>query len=295
MQRREKILAALVGALLAVFAANWLYRTAYRDPIDARMERVKRLKAAIQDQELQVRRARNAAAQLNRWREQSLPPNIEEARSLYQGWLLQLVELAAFKSPNVDSGDAGGKRGIYRNLPFTVRGRATLDQLTQFLHDFYRADHLQQIQRLAITPVPKTHELDVTLVIDALVLHDAPQSNQLSTRPSERLAYASLADYQPIVTRNLFGEGGANRFDAADHAYLTAILDVDGRPNAWFTLRTTSEVLKLGIGQTVEVGQFRGTVAEIDGRDVILTSENERWLITLGENLSQATALPPEF
>lgn len=295
MQRREKILAAFVGALVAVYLANWLYGAAYRDPIDSRMARVERLKTEIQEQELQLRRARLAAVQLSGWREQSLPPDIEVARSLYQNWLLQLVERAEFNTPHVDSAEAGGKQGIYRNLPFTVRGRATLDQLTRFLYDFYRADHLHQIQRLAIIPVPKTRELDVTLLIDALVLPEAPPSNQLGTRRSERLAYASLADYQPIVVRNLFGEGGANRFDAADHAYLTAILDVDGRPHAWFTLRTESEVLKLGIGETVEVGQFRGTVAEIDGRDVILASENERWLITLGENLSQATALPPEY
>ena len=295
MQRSEQILAGLVASMVTVYLANWLSQAAYRDPLDVRIAKRVRLEPEIQDKEIQVRRARRAAADIDRWREQSLPSDMEVARSLYQNWLLQLVERAEFVSPHIDSVEATGKKGIYRALPFTIRGRSTLEQLTRFLYDFYRADYLHQIQRLAITPVPKTHELDVTLVIDALVLPDAAAKDQLSERRSDRLAYEALADYRPIVTRNLFGEGGASRFDAADHAYLTAVLEVDGQPYAWFTVRTTSEVLKLAVGQTVEVGQFRGTVSEIVGRDVVLTSDDERWLITLGESLSQATALPAEY
>ena len=295
MQRREKILASLVAAMVAVYLANWLYQAAYREPLDRRIARLAKIESEIREKEVQVQRARRAAAQFDRWREQSLPSDMEVARSLYQNWLLQMVERAQFVSPNVDSAEATAKQGIYRALPFTVRGRSTLEQLTRFLYDFYRADHLHQIQRLAITPVPKTHELDVTLVIEALVLPDAAAADQLSERRSDRLAYEALADYRPIVARNIFGEGGASRFDAADHAYLTAVLDVDGQPHAWFTVRTTSEVLKLAVGETVEVGQFRGTVSEIIGRDVVLASDDERWLITLGESLSQATALPPEY
>jgi hypothetical protein len=53
--------------------------------------------------------------------------------------------------------------------------------------------------------------------------------------------------------------------------------------------------LKLKVGQRFEVGDFQGMVAEIDERDVVIDSDGERWLLTLGEQLSQATALPPEF
>ena len=80
-----------------------------------------------------------------------------------------------------------------------------------------------------------------------------------------------------------------------DFAYLTAILDVEGTHEAWFRIFTTGEVLKLHVGESFEVGQFRGRIAEIDSLDVVIDSEAERWLMTLGESLSQATALPPEL
>ena len=62
MQRRERMLAAAVAVLLTVYFANWLYQAVYRDPLDARLGRVERLKTEIQKQELQVRRARRHGA-----------------------------------------------------------------------------------------------------------------------------------------------------------------------------------------------------------------------------------------
>ena len=69
----------------------------------------------------------------------------------------------------------------------------------------------------------------------------------------------------------------------------------DGSPQVWFTLRTSGEILKVGKGGDFEIGQFRGSIAEIEGADVIVESDGERWLLTLGERLTDASALPPEF
>ena len=113
-------------------------------------------------------------------------------------------------------------------------------------------------------------------------------------RDSQRLASAALADYDPIVQRNLFGIGGSP--DPTDHTYLTAVSSVDGEPQVWFTLRAAGEVLKLRKGDGLEVGQFSGTIAEIEGSDVVIEADDgERWLLTLGESLTDAYALPPEF
>ncbi|REK11446.1 MAG: hypothetical protein DWQ37_14280 [Planctomycetota bacterium] len=294
MNTREKILASAVGAMGVLFGGNWAYQSYYVQPLDERRSEVNRLREDIGQRELDMARFRKANEKLKDWQAQSLPSDIEVARSEYQAWLVELVEGAEFLSPNVDSSEPLTRKGLYTALDFSVRGRGTLNQLTKFLYDFYRADHLHQIQSLSLTPVPRSDELDIALSIEALSLPNSERKEQLTTRTSDRLASNGVDEYEPIAQRNLFGIGGGGQ-DAADFAYLTAITEVNGEPQAWFTLRASGELRKLGSGQQLQVGTFEATVAEINDGDVILLCDDERWLVGLGENLLQASTLPPEF
>jgi hypothetical protein len=156
---------------------------------------------------------------------------------------------------------------------------------------------LHQIRSLAITPVGSKEQLDLVLAIEALVLPGADRQDQLSDQTSERLAFDRLEDYRPIVQRNLFSITAAA--DPTDQAYLTGIHYLNGVPQAWFTLRNETHpdraVVKVGLGQSLTVGQFTGKVVDIDASDVVLESGGERWLVAIGEHLGQAFALPPEF
>jgi Tfp pilus assembly protein PilO len=294
MKKRERLLMVIVGVMVAGYLGHMLFNRLLQAPLAAKYERVEKLKRDITKKQGQLRRARQASAKLAGWQEQSLPSNQERAASLYQEWLLDLVGKAGLKTPNVDSGAPVVRKGVYSMIPFSIRGRGTIEQLTRFLYEFYSANHLHQVTRINITPVPKSNELDLSLAIEALALVDANDATKLSGERSERLASVEWGAYRPIVDRNLFGQTAAE-LDPADFAFLTAILDVDGVPQAWLTVRTTGEILKLRPGQAFEVGQFRGTVAEITSPDIVIDSDEERWLLTLGEKLSQATALPPGF
>ena len=294
MNQREKLLAAGVGAIAVLFGGQWLYQSMYAAPLQARRDETERLREDIAKRELDLARFRKASQELKRWRTQSLPTDTEVARSLYQAWLVQLVGAAEWVNPNVDSSEPVTRKGLYDSLSFSVRGRATLEQLTRFLFAFYRADHLHQIRSLSITPAQRGDELEVALSIDALALAEADRKDRLSSRVSDRLASESLTDYRPIAQRNLFGVGGGV-VDEADFAYLTAIIEVNGEPEAWFTLRASGKLLKLRRQQSFEIGPFQGTVAEISGSDVVLACDDERWLLTVGESMMQASMLPPEF
>jgi hypothetical protein len=294
MAKRERLLAACVAILVAGYLGNWIFSRLLRGPLDARHAKVARLKSEVSKKQLYLRQARKAAQRLERWQAESLPSNLEFAGSLYQEWLLEQVRKAGFKTSNVDSGAPMNRKGIYQVLPFSIRGRGTLEQLTLFLYAFYRADHLHQITRLNLTPLPKSNELELALAIEALVLPTADRADKLASGTSKRLASDELAAYRPIVDRNLFGQVAAG-LDPADFAYLTAILMVDGTPQAWVTVRTTGQILKLRPGDNFEVGQFRGSIVEINSPDIIIDADEEHWLLTLGEKLSQATALPPAF
>ena len=218
---------------------------------------------------------------------------MEMARSLYQAWLLELVDQVGLSDRVVDSGESLSRKSLWRPLSLSVRAKATLEQLTTFLYEFYSAGHLHQIRSLSIAPVGKTALLEVSVAIEAIVLPNADRKDQLTQERSDQLASPNLSDYQAIVQRNLFAVGGG--FDATEHTYFTAVTNINGLPKAWFTLRLRDEILKLGVGESLQVGPFRGVVVEIAGSDVILESDGERWLLSVGENLAQAYALPPEY
>ena len=283
-----------VGAIAALYGCHWLYQNYYVVPLEERAAEKASLLEDIAKRELDMAKFKKAARELKVWKGQALPGDTEVARSLYQGWLVKQVGAAGLTNPNVDSSEPISRKGLYNSLSFSVRGRGTLAQLTQFLFDFYRADHLHQIQSMSLTPVPRSDELEITFAIEALSLADADRKDSLTTKVSDRLASSKLSDYRAIADRNFFGVGGGG-VDEADFAYLTAVIEVNGEPEAWFTLRASGTLLKLRRQQSLDIGPFHGTVADIQGSDVILLCDDERWLINVGENLMQASTLPAEF
>jgi hypothetical protein len=290
---RKQILFGVLIAILLYYGGDWLLETLIRGPLAALDSRKDSLGEEIAKTERDLARFRKQSKDMDLWRRQSLPSDPEKARSLYQAWLLELVKHVEMTDSNVDSSEPASRKGMFRVISVALRGRGSLEQLTRFLYDFYSAAHLHQIRTLSITPIQGKDLLDLSITVEALILPTADRKERLSSRHSDRLASDHLEDYLPIVQRNLFGMGGGAR--VADYAYLTAVNYVDGAPEAWFSLRTNDSLLKLRKGERLEIGSFKGVIAEISDADVILESDGERWLLSIGESLAQAAALPPEF
>ncbi len=293
IEHRQKILVAVLAAMLLYFGGEWGWKKAVEEPLAARRDRAETLTADLDARRRETAQFRRDAKELAVWEAQSLPSNPEIARSLYQAWLLELVNRVRLANPHVDSGQPANRRGLYRSIAFTVQGRGTLKQWTRLLYEFYLAGHLHQIRSVVVTPLADGSQFDVFLTIEALILPTADREDQLSTTTSDKLAFETLSDYQVIVRRNLFAPGGSS--DPSDHTFLTAVNYVSGNPEAWFTLRTEDKIVKLGKGGSLEAGDFHGKVLDIQDEDVILEADGQRWLITVGESLADAYAVPPEF
>ena len=299
MKYRKPLLLAVLGLMALFYGGDWAIKNLLDEPLRLRREKTAKLQKELQDRRGELDKARKAGKELDLFKAESLPSSVEVARSGYQAWLLGLVEHVSLVNPNVDSSEPtahrapGQRQALYHQLSFSLRGRGTLEQLTRFLFEFYSTDLLHQIRSLAITPLEGTSQLELSISIDALVLPQAEQKDRLNTRRSVRLASHRLEDYQVLVQRNFFCV--SDSADPTMFTYLTAVNRIDGQPEVWFTVRTNDEILRLHQGEVLEVGVFRGTVVEITDSDVVLESDGERWLLTVGENLTQAAALPPEF
>jgi len=296
---RQHRLKILVGAFLAVLLATQSNRLVsfVGSPLETRRELGQRRAKELEKRQGELARARRDVQELPFWEKRSLPADPVMARSAYQAWLLELIGRVELSKQAVTLGEPVPRGGLYWTIAASVQARGTLEQWTAFLFEFYRAGHLHQIRSISFTPVGRKDLLNASLVIEALVLPGADRKDRLTSERSDRLAFDKLEDYQVIVYRNLFGPSGVS--DPTDQTYLTAVNQTSGEPQAWFTVRTATDpdqaLLKLRKGETLEIGQFHGKVLQIDGEDVIFESDGRRWLITIGENLGQAFALPPEF
>ena len=315
---RKIILVLAAGAVLLYFGGDWATEKWVNGPKNVKRGQIANLDKAVKSAKQSLEVVKLDAQRMAVLESRSLPSNTEVARSLYVAWLAELVQYAELSSPSLNPGEPVNRKGGFKSISFSVRVRGNLEQLTVFLFEFYNAPHLHKIQSLSLTPIPKTDQLDLSIAIETLVLPFADRQDELSPvrladtpeRAAERLASAVLDAYKPILDRNLFAIADPGT-DPADHTVLTGVNYADGVPEAWFTTRSDGKTLRLRIGDKLiqDGDQIRkratleepgltteiGRVAQIKDSDLVLERDGERWLLTIGETLAQAYALPPEL
>ncbi len=307
-ERKERIRKLLLSVILVGmgvwFGGQWVLESLIQGPLERERAQTERLRRNIKEREEGLIRIREASKMLEIWESQSLPSDPEVARSLYQAWLVELIDDVGLTSPSVTSSEPVLRRGVYYTLSFSVRGRGTLEKLTRLLFAIYQTDLLHQVRSIAMTPLQRADQMDISLSLEALAVAGRTESEDAETvfeefrrrtwRTSDRLAYNHFDAYQTIVGRNLFGMGGG-ALDASDFTVLTSINEVNGEPEVWFTVQSTDQVIRRRVGESFQVGSLALEVVEAFGPDVVVEVDGERWLLTLGENITDAFALPPGF
>ncbi|MCE9605974.1 MAG: hypothetical protein K8U03_13850 [Planctomycetia bacterium] len=310
LEPREKKLAAVVAALGLVTVA-WLGRQSFDEAMQLRRGQIESLTKEVQKKRLFIARAGLDNERLATWEEKSLPRDAELARSLYQNWLVGTVDRAQLTQVNVEPGRSTQLRGIYTKLPFTLRARGTLAQVAAWLATFYRADHLHQLRDVSLQPALDGGGVQLTAGIEALAVDDATRADTLNTTTGSKLDEARGTELaQAIVARNVFAPyvppppavppkiaveaipPAPPAFDPAKFTFLTSIIFVDFKPQAWLNVRPTNQLLKLSVGDAVEVGQFSGKLVRIGDQEIEIDSAGKRRIVSLGKSLGQAVELP---
>lgn len=308
MTQRERILAAVVLGVLVLWGGKWMWEDFGESQAALRGDLVSaqnRLSAA----KLSLAKGQSAARNLSKWQQQSLPINREVAQSLYRSWLQERFEKAGLKVEDIQPNQRTVPAEAYTAIGITVTASGTLKSLTTLLYDFYSSPLLQQITRLQLTPErTNPNRLNITFQAEALIL-PGTDNESLPSGTSDRLADTGVDEFAgPIADRNLFATYRPPRpepppavrrerleppkFDDAKFAYVTGTVEVNGRLQAWITVRTTGEVVRLFEGDPVKIGLLEGRVVSIEPLRIVIETDDQELQVKLGDNLREGVEVP---
>ncbi len=300
-KKRERILAIVTGVLVVLFLGRFLMTTWGGSGAKNEAKRAE-LRREIERKNRQIERGKQAENDLTQWRRQSLPSDLETARLFYQNWLLATAEAAGFKGPKVEAGQGRQQGSTYRTLRFRLQAASTLEDLTKFLHAFYSAGYLHQIQILNLLPSNEGKKVEVQLSIEALTLSGGDPRDKLPEKPAESLLADDAATYsKAIADRNFFAPyhkpeepTAPPEFDPAKFVVLTAIVVVGDQPEAWIVNRTSGDCLKLRQGEEFKIGDHEGKVNRIGQREAEIDLDGRHCLLPLGKDLESSAASSPK-
>jgi len=293
----------------AWYGGSWAYKTQFVEPRAKLSDEIKKLEQQKTNFETNITNQQTALQQLttrNLYR-RSLPTG--NARTLYHSWLLEASEACGFDDITVNDRQ-WRNTGFYSSTgSYYLSARTTLDNLSRFLYEFYWAPYVHRITFLNIQPIDNADLVDIEIQIEGLVIPSLtdpnaryPLRDQLPDGYWPRLSSGRLETYtEPIDSRNLlqFARSG---IDASDYVRLTGIVIVGGMPQFWFTNHLNEQTLRFELNEQFRVGSFIGKIIEVlDRGDVILETDGTysrpgmRWMLSQGETLADATAVPEEF
>lgn len=300
MNAREKYLAAAVAALVILWGG-----TVGWDKYQQALLRNEALQVTAGQQLSQSRaaalRGQRAQRLLADWRRQSLPTNLDIAKSLYQDWLRQQLIEAGLTVRELNETTTRTTQKSYQQATFVVSAQGTLAELVDFLYRFYQAPHLHRISAATLTPTTSRRSLTVTLTVDALSLADSRRIDKLAEGTRETIEKPLDTIRETIVSRDVFrpyeparnetGPQVSANDGEASQAFVTGMTYGEGGWQMAIRMRDSGRMRYFRPGDRIEIGRFEGELVEVDGRRAILFRDNQRVVILLGQNLGQAQVL----
>lgn len=280
-KKREKLLLIVAGVLILLILLYFL-SSFFGGGANNLLNRRVVLREKVNDLERKVRRGVAIEEKLKDFASRSLPPTGEIAQSQYQKWLFDQAVKSGFQ--NAKAGIASvskvDKNTGFRNYSFKLEGRATLQQVTNFLQEFYEVNHLHLIKNIALKTVAQTGQLEVTMVVESIALDAAKPTKtiSMSVNPTpnwvetlkEQVRYVAkrsfFAPYAPPVPPPPVQESapGLDAYTEAFLTYISAIVEVDGEYQVWIERRLTGERQKLFVGNHFLLGGIDCVVKSID-------------------------------
>ena len=311
MSQREKLLGFAVAALVVLWGGT-VGLARYREAVERNEQVEINTTMALSQARTAEARGRRAQRLLHQWRQQSLPSNVDIAKSKYQDWLRLQLEESFMIVKEIREQSPRSARANYRQASFIVTAQGSLEKLTDFLYRFYQSNHLHRISTATLVPTSSRKSLTATLTVDALSLPDCARDEDLAEGSQETFEDSFEKIEEELLSRNIFlayeppqppepevqeqpdTESMAIADTPDEEAASAFITSMTRGADGWqmsIRMIETGQLYYFSTGDTIEIGRFSAKVERLDGRRVILSASQGKLELVLGQNLSQAREL----
>jgi len=203
MNKREKILASVVGSLILLMVIGYAVRQ-ISSAISTRRNHVTRLREEKWQKDRTIKNSDVDKKLMEDYSNRAMSPDLEQARTLYKAWLMDCAKEVGFDDWQVNPTTARSSGDVYSAFAFTVSGHGDLKQVIEFLHRFYSVDCLHRVYHMHGKRIQDSKQHDLTISVEALSLATSTNTDQLPTGQSDRLSHGDLVAYlDTILSRNL--------------------------------------------------------------------------------------------
>ena len=302
-EKREKVLLVVAGIILffVIGPAAYYYYGADSAKLNAQRNK---LLADLKKLEDDTKNAVEIKRRLEKLTTISLPSNDSVAQSAYQNWLLDQAKTSGLREIKTDQGSISPFKDYYKKFTLTLNGRASLEQLATFLERFQRTDHLQLIRSISIRPLKESRDMDVAIKVESLALKQAKAATTLAMndRTDALSPDAQKAIRKTIVDRALFSAyvpptpprndsplppPPRNEFEHNPYCYVTAIVEVNGKPQVWVDVRTEAKKYRLYEGEMFRLDGIRCFIKKIEFDRVVVEAGSELLTIKVGKAFAE--------
>lgn len=307
MNTRTKWLLAGVGVLALLYAGDYVYRTYIEEPSRNATVALEKLDKQLQDAADSQLIAKKISQKMEGFAGRALPYNPDVARSLYQDWLLKLMERHEMAGISIDASapvpieiksrtTKKKNRLIGYRISYSVHGKTSLPKWVNWVRDFESSGHLHKIKSLTLIPLGNGNEIDANLTIEAVSLQAAEREDQLTQwirNPQQEPSASVLASF---VQRNIFARGFSKTLAAIRLQALT--FNRRGEGEAWFDVGEGKSTQIINLGQKLDIPihdivllSVAGDVAKLKVNGAVIELAIGQ---TLGQVMDPGTNAAPE-
>lgn len=299
MNTRTKWLLAGVGVLALLYVGDYVYRTYIEEPSRNATVALEKLDKQLQDAADSQLIAKKISQKMEGFAGRALPYNPDVARSLYQDWLLKLMERHEMAGISIDASapvpieiksrtTKKKNRLIGYRISYSVHGKTSLPKWVNWVRDFESSGHLHKIKSLTLVPLGNGNEIDANLTIEAVSLQAAEREDQLTQwirNPQQEPSASVLASF---VQRNIFARGFSKTLAAIRLQALT--FNRRGEGEAWFDVGEGKSTQIINLGQKLDIPIHDIVLLSVAGDVAKLKVNGAVIELAIGQTLGQVMA-----
>jgi|688.fasta_scaffold01335_20 hypothetical protein len=299
MNPRTKWLLAGVAVLAVLYIGDYVYRTYIEEPTRKANGAIERLDKQLQEAADSQLIAKKISQKMEGFAGRSLPFDAGVARSLYQDWLLKLMEQHQMTGISIDASapvpieiksrtNKKKNRLIGYRISYAVHGKTALPQWVNWVRDFESAGHLHKLESLTLVPLGNGNEIDVNMTIEAVSLQATEREDRLTQWIRDPQQVPSASSLAAFVQRNIFARGFSKTL--ADIRLQAITFNRRGEGEAWFDLGQGKATQIVTLGQKLELPIHEIVLLAVQGDIAKLRVNGSEVDLPLGQTMGQVLA-----